>query len=77
MPVRYMEDSANTATFIFPEEPPADFPRQVFLMPKGEEYDYSTWLYTMSGEVTTYEEKTGGKKKGKRPGAKKMASQHK
>lgn len=56
MPVRYMEDSANTATFIFPEKPPADFPRQVFLMPKGEEYDYSTWLYTMSGEVTTYEE---------------------
>ncbi len=56
MPIRYTSDSAKTAVFIFPEEPPADFPRQVFLMPNGEEYDYSTWLYTLSGEVTTYEE---------------------
>lgn len=56
MPIRYTTDSANTATFIFSEELPENFPRQVFLMPDGEEYDYSTWLYTLSGETRTFQE---------------------
>lgn len=56
MPVRYTADSTKTATFIFSEKPPENFPRQIFLMPNGEEYDYSTWLYTLSGEITTYQE---------------------
>lgn len=48
--VRYIQDSDTEATFIFNEDP-GELPERVFLMPSGDLYDYTAYLYTLLGEA--------------------------
>lgn len=59
MPVKYIKHDSESATFLFFEEPKADFPERVFLMPEGEAYDYTAYLYTLSKERTVQQDEDG------------------
>lgn len=49
--VRFSSESPEKATFIFSSDPTASLPEHLLLMPDGEEYDYSSFFYTLSPKV--------------------------
>lgn len=57
--VRYIQDSDTEATFIFSEDP-GELPERVFLMPSGELYDYTAYLYTLLDETEEAEDEDTG-----------------
>lgn len=57
--VRYIQDSDTEATFIFSEDP-GELPERVFLMPSGELYDYTAYLYTLLDEAEETEDEDSG-----------------
>lgn len=52
--VRYNRDSPETITFIFSENPAGKLPKKVFLMPEGSRYDYRSYIYTLSDEISPH-----------------------
>lgn len=57
--VRYIQDSDTEATFIFSEDP-GELPERIFLMPSGELYDYTAYLYTLLDEAEEAEDEDTG-----------------
>lgn len=58
--VRFSSETPESAVFIFSTNPAGILPEHALLMPDGEEYDYSSFFYTLSPEVKPYHsEETG------------------
>ncbi|MCI8639967.1 MAG: PilZ domain-containing protein [Coprococcus sp.] len=53
--IRYFRDSFDTTVFVFPEKPCFPIPERVFLMPDGSDNDFRSFLFTLSGEILTYQ----------------------
>lgn len=55
-PVRFFEKAPGKNIFIFSSDPSSALPKHLFLMPDGAEYDYSTFFFTFSPEVSIHRE---------------------
>ena len=49
--IRYIRESADTISLIFSAPPSGRFPESFFLMPDGKEYDYRTFIFTLTEAI--------------------------
>lgn len=49
--VQYHRDGPDSIHLIFSEQPSCPLPRQFYLMPDGENYDYRSFIFTLSDEM--------------------------